>query len=137
MNNLYISSIATQISDVIIEYYISYQRKHININNNISRSLLQKYISDILINAFNQRYSVDKKISSIDILYFPYECRYELIHNLDDDIICDINNKLSCYLNNHIIINNEYEVISINICPFEGLVITHGAIINTLDLYFY
>jgi hypothetical protein len=78
MNNLYISSIATQISDVIIEYYISYQRKHININNNISRSLLQKYISDILINAFNQRYSADEKISSFDILYFPYECRYEM-----------------------------------------------------------
>ena len=72
---------------------------------------------------------------------WPYEKYYELnslSSKMNECLLYDIMYNIISHFNDDIInIDNDSNVISINVCPFDGLTIKHGLIMYLFNLYFY
>ena len=140
-------NIIDQITDLVIIYYINY-RNHLNKKHNrcyksfdnIRTMEVHAYMKSIICESYYSRYTETTEICNIDILPFPYETIYEL--NKDDkyigiETLSDIVNRFITYIHTYTNINNMDEILSINVCPFDGISLRHGIIMRYLDLYFY
>lgn len=147
---MHFNDIIDQITNIVILYYVEYRNKYntkehrMNVTNIIDK--LHIYVKSSLISQYHRIYCEDfsYEIYSIDILDFPCEKNYHFGYMgdidytpLTNDVIGDIIYNLKSFIREHDYINNRTEIMSINVCPFDGLSIRHGEIMRLLDLYFY
>ena len=114
--------------------------KHRNISRKLTPDIHNK-VCNILTEEFSSRYKhlgIIPEVESIDILSFTgydktYHCD-ELKVSDASDIIDTISEFIAD--NNYIIKNNFDYVMSINICPFDGLEIRHNEIMWLFNTFF-
>ena len=145
-----IEEIIDQITYIIIVYYKTYRNIHSPHDDHVFMD-----IRNIILEIYHQRFDVIENIESVDILPWPWGKRYMLQDDISkelkvidsstdiesirsiDNIMNEIIDDIISYINQHTIIYNASGILSINVCPFDGLMITHEFIIRILDLYFY
>jgi len=88
-----------------------------------------------IINQFLNLFDLDTELCSLSLFNIPSEENYDLTNNELD--IEDMIEKIVLYLDKRTTIYNDDTIISVNVCPFDGLEIRHGFIVKILDLYFY
>ena len=127
-----IEHIVDLVCDTLFIYYNKYLEKHRNISRKLTHDIHNK-VCNILTEEFSSRYKhlgIIPEVESIDILSFTgYDKTYycdELKVSDASDIIDTISEFMAD--NNYIIKNNFDYVMSINICPFDGLEIHHNEI---------
>lgn len=142
---MYFNNVVNDIAYLIIVYYVTYRNKL----NNMQISMkditpqIMNHVKNTLTMMFCRRYDIDEVIHSIDLLEWPNDKSYNFGYDennppfLSQEIIDDIAHTLVSYIVEHNTIHNKNNVISIDICPFDGMSIDHGTIMSILDLYFY
>lgn len=138
------------IAYLAITYYVIYQNQ-ISIDNicyksidlsfhNIKQLDIHQYMKYVIYNNMTNRYPFTDEVDSIDILDFPNDVRIHLngIDFIKDETIEQIIQMFTAYLtDNFQDIHHNDEIISINICPFDGFILTHQYIIGFMNLYFH
>lgn len=143
---MYLDDIIDQIVDILYVYYISYRKrinKHIDISFDNINDNLRTYIKTYIKRIYYRRFQPTDKVSDIGILMWPYERYYELnessnVDKIDECLLYDMMYNIISHFNDDIInVDNNSIVMSINVCPFDGIVIRHELIIYLFNLYFY
>ena len=144
---MYLNNIIDQLVDILSVYYISYRKrinKHINISFDDISDKTKTFIKSYISRLYYQRFQPTDKVYDIGILMWPYEKYYEIesMSSYDDKmnecLLYDIMYNIISHFNDDIInIDNDSNVISINVCPFDGITIKHGLIMYLFNLYFY
>lgn len=122
------NNIIYPLCDILVYYYCKYRNKKPN-KKAYERML---WVLSLMIDQYT--YSNDP-IESISVTFDSFE--YITFNTFNQETIDDIKIAISNYINNT---DNRIMMrfsISLLVCPFEGLDISHSMIINNLDMVYY
>lgn len=140
LSEMKIENIVDLICDILFIYYNKYMETYRNISREITTDIHNK-VCNILIDEFNRRYrnmDVIPEVESIDILSFT---GYDKTYYCDELKVSDASDMIELISgfmkdDNYIIKNNFDYVMSINVCPFDGLEIHHDEIMWLFNTFF-
>ena len=136
------------ISEILLTYYLY----HRTIDNTaFKRADVICYLSNRILQYFGSHEDPDSDIHSIYVLFGIDEREYVFSDDCDDHEQSESNNpslfqhtKCEAIINhimfcvtNGLYIRNRDNIISVNVVPFDGLSISKGFVLRTLDEYFY
>lgn len=142
-----LKNVINTITRITLIYYHIYINKYRDItsiknnvlldiyNDNIFSNKVFLYMKNVIITEYANIFDINMELYNISLFSFPVE--QQLYFTEEELNSIDIEDIISSYFHERNTIGNDNIILSINICPFDGLDIRHGDIINTLDFYLY
>jgi len=127
-----LSEIIPYVTTEVLQYY-----KHFR-NIDVNKTGAREYLGSVIEEQFHSKYDEDDIIDCIDVLPDELICAKRYCDGSDVvKTFISLHDIIETYISDAIFIRYTKPIITLNICPFDGLDLTHGVILHLCDKYFY